>query len=101
MPLLIQQVALSCYAVAAERRDCQASALPTHSEVIRVRDRPNIPKPRTVSPAALNAALISTMLARQGSTEAIAGLRGDDEAAHEHERELRDLPKTLVSVVRT
>jgi len=42
----------------AERGDCQVSVTLTHSEVIRVRDRPNIPKSCTASDAEVNPACL-------------------------------------------
>jgi hypothetical protein len=92
-----------------KRGDCQVSVPSlTHSEVVRVRDRPNIPKPWTVSD--LNAAgLVDALIAigheRQQIMEAMkaALLRGDDDAALEHAHELTALPshKSPASVVRT
>jgi hypothetical protein len=70
----------------------------THSEVIRVQDRPNIPKPCTVSDAEVNPtglvdALIDIGRERQRIMEAMkaALLRGDDVVALEHARQLTGL----------
>lgn len=107
--LLICQVALPCYAN-AERGDCQVSVPLTHSEVIRVRDRPNIPKPCTASDAEVNpAGLVDALIAigreRQRIMDAMKAAlrRGDDVAALAHARELTGLPsqKSPVSSVTT
>jgi hypothetical protein len=97
-PLLIWRVALPCYA-SAERGDWRVSVPLTHSEVIRVRDRPNIPKPCTVSDAEVNPTglvdeLIDIGRERQRIMEAMkaALLRGDDVVALEHARQLTGLP---------
>lgn len=97
-PLLIWQVALSCYA-SAERGDRQVSVPLTHSEVIRVRDRPNIPKPSTVFDAEVNPpdlvdSLIDIGRERARILEAMkaALVRGDDVVALKHARQLTGLP---------
>ena len=94
----------------AVRGDYQISVPLTHSGMIRVRDRPNIPKPATVSDAEANSAgLVDALIAieheRQRIMEAMRAilLRGDDDAALEHARELTGLPthKSPVSAVTT
>lgn len=88
------------------RRDYQISVTQTRSEMIRVRDRSNIPKPAIVSDSEANSAgLVAIEDERQRIMEAMKAtlLRGDDDAALEHARELTGLPthKSPVSAVTT